>query len=70
MVEKHKNKKEIAAVIKISSDVVYLCIAETKENGIKILEYLEHPFSIAQDAYTSGKIGAEGDHGHRDGANV
>jgi len=59
MVEKHKNKKEIAAVIKISSDVVYLCIAETKENGIKILEYLEHPFSIAQDAYTSGKIGAE-----------
>ncbi|HPE68437.1 MAG TPA: HD domain-containing protein [Thermotogota bacterium] len=46
-----------AAVIQISSDGLYCEVAEArKDDSLKILERLEHPFNFAQDTFSTGKI--------------
>lgn len=57
--KKGGSKDKIAAVIKISSDALYLVIAEAKDDKVHLIENLEHPFSFAQDTFTSGRISIE-----------
>jgi len=47
---------EIAAVISIASEGVYLNISESKAGMIKRIEYLYQPLSIGQETFNSGRI--------------